>query len=192
MSKANVETLFKTALALEKSAETLYRQLANMFSHEPDVELFWKRYANEENGHASYIEKIYANISTERRNEPASHLILSQLQSSVKRASKIKIENIKTLEDAYSLATELENTETNTIFEFILTNFSDEELAKSRGFIRVQLDNHINKLTTHFPAEFMSVGARQECLAKHDVKSKFRGLLSSFFSFQNLISFNDK
>ena len=57
MSNITIDTLFKTAIALERSAETLYRHFAKMFADQPEVSLFWERYANEEKGHASYIEK---------------------------------------------------------------------------------------------------------------------------------------
>ena len=118
-------------------------------------------------------------------------MIMSQLQTSVRRASKIKLENIKTLEDAYSLATDLENTETNAIFEFILTHFSPKEVDNAQSFLRVQLNNHAIKLITHFPTEFMNTAARQEIIAKHDAITRFRGLLANFFSFQSAVSFKD-
>ena len=69
-------------------------------------------------------------------------------------ASETRLEGIKTLEDAHQLATELENSETNAIFEFMIVNFSTDELAKSHQFLRTQLSTHIARLENDFPIAF--------------------------------------
>lgn len=181
-----VESLFKNAISLEKTAETLYRQYEEMFSHCPEVANFWKNYANEENGHAKFIERIFFEVDKKRLSEPADIGIAYQLQASINRISKINLENIKTLDDAYQLAVEIENTETNAIFEFIFMNFSNEELAKSRNFLRAQLRDHIDKLETNFPIMYKNASFREKCLVKKINKSKFSKLFSLFFPHGNI------
>ena len=70
-STETVGKLFDYAIELERAAETLYRQLEKMFAHYPEVALFWKHYADEENGHASYLERIRAGVDADRLSRPA-------------------------------------------------------------------------------------------------------------------------
>ena len=43
-----ISDLFRHAINLERSAETLYKGMAELFSREPAVRKFWEQYANEE------------------------------------------------------------------------------------------------------------------------------------------------
>lgn len=176
-----VETLFQNAIALEKATENLYRNFQNMFASKSQVAIFWKRYADEENGHAKFLERILSKIEPERLSQPTDTEIMDQLQASVKRALNIELNNIKTLEDAFNLAYEIETTETNAIFEFIFTYFSDEELAKSNAFLRTQLNKHVNKLTEEFPHEYRSSANRAAVPARQIPNSRFGALLLSLF-----------
>ena len=56
------------------------------------------------------------------------------------------------MEDAYELAHELENSETNAIFEFLIIHFSTDETTQD--FLRSHLKDHIGKLMLWFPAQF--------------------------------------
>ena len=164
-STETIGELFNYAIELERVTETLYRQLEKMFAHYPEVALFWKQYANEENGHASYLERIRAGVDADRLSSPADDVILQKVQQCLGMASETRLEGIKTLEDAHQLATELENSETNTIFEFIILNFSTDELAKSHSFLRTQLNTHIARLENDFPNPYKSRTARQNVFA---------------------------
>jgi len=72
-----------------------------------------------------------------------------------------KIGQHSEFEDAYQLATELENSETNTIFEFMIMNFSTDELSKSQKFLRIQLNKHLAGLETGLPSQYSSSIARR-------------------------------
>jgi len=71
-----------------------------------------------------------------------------------------RLKKIRDLEDAYQLVNELENSETNAIFEFLITNFSSDE--ETQSFLRSQLNDHIAKLTIGFPTRFRSAVRRRE------------------------------
>lgn len=161
----NIETvgkLFEYAIELEKAAESLYRQLETMFSEYPEVALFWRHYADEEKGHASYLERIRQGVDIHRLSRQADSNILQKVRQCLGKVSQSKLENIKTLDDAHQLATELENSETNAIFEFMIINFATDELAKSHQFLRTQLSTHITKLENDFPNPYKSSIARQK------------------------------
>ena len=167
-NNAETETvgkLFEYAIELERATESLYRQLENMFSQYSEVALFWRRYADEEKGHASYLERIRKGVDVDRLSRQADGSMLQKVRQCLDLASQAKLKNIKTLEDAHQLATELENSETNAIFEFMIVNFSTDELAQSHKFLRTQLSSHIAKLENEFPNPYKSRIARQQVFA---------------------------
>ena len=162
-----VNALFEYAISLERSAETLYRSIGQLFAAHDDLVAFWNNIADEEKGHAMYLERVRDGLQAERLNTPANDVILEHAKNCLRESSEITLEDIHTLQDAYELAVELENSETNTIFEFVITTFSTEELAKSHKFLRTQLQDHVAKLEKEFPSRFMSRIARQEVKAEH-------------------------
>lgn len=164
-STETVAKLFEDAIALERAAETLYEKLGGMFANYPEVALFWRHYADEENGHASYLERVRAGVGEGRLVQPANEDMLRKVRDCLEQASPSRLGKVKTLEDAYQLAHELENSETNAIFEFIILNFATDELAKSHSFLRTQLNTHIARLENDFPNLYKSRTARQKVLA---------------------------
>jgi hypothetical protein len=155
----NLETigkLFDYAIELEKATETLYRQAGKMFSHDQDVEKFWTHLANEERGHASYLERIKQEVDINRLSDPADNQMMLDVQTCLSATSLKRLDSVQNLEDAYQLAVELENSETNAIFEFMIMNFSKDELAKSNKFLRIQLSNHLAGLETGLPGKYGS------------------------------------
>lgn len=156
-----VSKLFEYAIELEKGLEALYKQLERMFSNYPDVALFWKKYADEECGHAEYLERIRDGLDADRLSCQADSAIFAKLRRCLNKLAQVRLENIKTLEDAFQLATEIENAETNAIFEFMIVNFSTDELAKSQKLLRTQLSSHIARLENDFPNPYKSRMVRQ-------------------------------
>jgi rubrerythrin len=159
-----VDNLFGYAITLEKAAETLYKQLQKMFAEYPEVASFWKLYADEESGHAEYLTRIRAQVDTSRLSEQADDSMLKKVLHCLEQASPKRLKSVKTLEDAYQLAVELENSETNAIFEFMITNFSTSELANAHKFLRTQLSIHVARLENDFPNPYKSRVSRQSVL----------------------------
>ena len=164
-----IDELFSCAINLEKNTEQLYRKVGRLFSHDHAVAQFWSHYADEERGHALYLQRIKDGMDTERLSLAADYEIMTDAQNCLFRISQKEVENIQNLEDAYVLATELENAETNTIFEFIITNFSADELSKSRKFLRAQLNEHIARLETSLPIKYRSSAARRGLLVVREM-----------------------
>ena len=156
-----VGNLFDYALELERATETLYRQIGRMFAHAPDVELFWSHYADEERGHALYLERIQQEVDAGRLSAAADHGMMVDVQNCLGATTLKRLESVRNLEDAYQLASELENAEINSIFEFMVMNFSTDELARSHKFLRVQLSKHLAQLETGLPNQYRSSLARQ-------------------------------
>ena len=151
--------LFKLAMAAEESAEELYLGLKAKFAHQPEVAGFWREYAKEEVGHACWLESVCDKSSLEQLSAPADSSIIEDARKFLRFSPQHALEEIANLEDAYQLANELENSEINVVFEFIITNFASDESAGS--FLRAQLRDHIARLVTEFPARFTSAASRQ-------------------------------
>jgi hypothetical protein len=164
----NLETvgkLFDYAIELEKAAETMYRRLGKLFAYAHDVEQFWNHFADEERGHASYLERIRQGVDIKRLSEPADDKMIQDVHMCLSAASPKRLDSIQNFEDAYQLAVELENSETNAIFEFMIVNFSADELEKSQKFLRVQLSYHLDGLKTGLPSQYGSSIARRNLTA---------------------------
>ena len=154
-----VAELFELAIAAEKAAEVLYLGFAAKFSHHGDVADFWRGYAGEEVGHARWLERTCENSNREQLSASADPVILRDARKLLDFSPQNALGEIRNLEDAYQLANELENSEMNVVFEFIITNFSSDETAGS--FLRSQLKDHIARLMLEFPARFSHAASRR-------------------------------
>jgi rubrerythrin len=159
---SNTETLaqlIELAIQLEKSAEALYRGIAAKFTHHPDLEKFWLRYAAEELGHARWLERLRKTSSAEQLASPADPEMLRMAQKLLQFSVDNALEKLQNFEDAYELAVDLENSETNAIFEFLITNYYADQDAVA--FLRNQMRSHITHLTDDLPAEVKDRVLRQ-------------------------------
>ncbi|MDY7080096.1 MAG: hypothetical protein SXV54_24715 [Chloroflexota bacterium] len=157
-NKTTMGELFELAITVEKAAEELYRGLEAKFVHHREVANFLGEYAAEEAGHAKQLESLRDTLSPEQLSAPADFQMPQDahriLQSPVGKVLK----GIKNLEEAYQLVHELEDSETNAILEFLITDFSMDR--KAQYFLRVQLKEHIGRIMTEFPARFGDTASR--------------------------------
>lgn len=158
-NKATIKELFELAIAVEKATEELYRGLEAKFAPHQEVADFWREYAAEEAGHAQRLERLRDELNPEQLSAPADPLMLKDVHKILQFSVENTLKGIKNLEDAYQLVNELENSETNAIFEFLITNFSSDK--ETQSFLRSQLQDHIAKLTTRFPTQFKSAARRR-------------------------------
>jgi rubrerythrin len=159
----SIQALFEYAIAAENYAEHIYRRFVQMFAVEPKVAAFWQRYAAEERGHASWLEKLLGDLPIEAQQSPANAQMLEAARHMVKVPLDEALVRIQTLDDAYQLAHELENSEMNTVFGFIMTTFARD--AQTAQFVRKQLSEHVARLLNHFPDPFASALNRQSVQA---------------------------
>lgn len=149
---ATVNELFELAIVAEKSAEELYRGLEAKFSHCPEVANFWREYADEEARHARGLERIRDGLKAEQLAALAEPQMLEDARKAAQFSVEGALVGIKNLEDAYQLVSDVENSETNAIFEFLIMDHAEAD--ESRSFMRAHLREHIGKLMTGFPVQF--------------------------------------
>jgi rubrerythrin len=156
-----VAALLGMAITAENATEKLYLGLAQKFSHLPQVADFWQAMMQDEIAHARGLEKIRNTLTPEQLRGPVDPLILQQAQRIARLPVEQNLKSIATLEDAYQLTHDLENSELNTVFEFIVSEFMAEESVKE--LVMSQLREHIARLSK-FPDAFRVMGStpRQE------------------------------
>ncbi len=141
---STVEYLFELAIAAEYAAEKLYRELMVRFVAYPEVCEFWKRMALEEVGHARGLERIRKNLTPEQLESPADPEMLKCALKALSVPLDRLLAQVTDLEVAYQLVSNLENSETNAVFEFLINHFAfNPELVP---FFNNQLRAHLGAL----------------------------------------------
>jgi len=161
---ATIADLFALAIAAETSAAELYRGLAAKFADYSDVTEFWQRYVTDEITHARWLARLQGNLSVEQLAARADPAMLENARHAANVSVEALLDDVRTLEDAYELVNDLENSETNAVFEFLISSFPTD--ADVLSFLRTQLMEHINRLVTAFPERFRDPGVRLAAVAR--------------------------
>ena len=143
-----VAELFDIAIFLEEVGEGVYGYWRTLFVDYPKVATFWKEYQEEEIQHAGLLRKIRSNLSPEQLAEPTDDAIY-QAARDVQKSIKYVKRDVDSLDEALELAVQYENSEINTILEFLVTHFSEEETTKE--MVHGQMRKHVEKLNKLSP-----------------------------------------
>jgi hypothetical protein len=155
--------VLRLSISLVKAAEELYFQFSRMFVDCPEVAGFWLNYAGEEAGHARWLERFLDGAAPEQLEALGDSALLEAAYRMHYLSLEQLLGRIRTLEDAYSLADELESGETNAICAFLIECFEPDK--KMQAFLRAQLSVHMARLAEGFPREWNSPMRRQAVLA---------------------------
>ena len=158
MSNFTVAQAFAIAIGAEKAAKMMYQGLEAKFANHADIAEFWQQYAGDEAKHAEALEGMLARLSAEQLAAPVDAQTVAALQTMAGFSVEKALLGGKNLEDAYQLVSEVENGETNAIFEFLLMFEKDEHL---RVFLRAQLNKHMKRLTDGIPARYQGILSRK-------------------------------
>lgn len=143
-----VAELFEIAINLETAGEGIYGYWQELFADYPKVSAFWKEYQEEELHHARLLQKIRANLTPEQLAAFAD-LEVYQAALNVQEDTKHINKDVETLDEALELASQIENSEINTILEFLVTHFSQEETTKE--MVHHQMREHVETLNNLSP-----------------------------------------
>ena len=139
-----INTLFEMAIAAEKEARIFYRGLTKKFQHVPMAANVWRGMMQDEVMHFEELQKIHATLTEEQLRAPVDQSIMWKAESVREFSAENSLNQIETLGEAFQTAHELEHSEVNTVFEFIMTEFVDRE--DQRAFVASQLREHLAKL----------------------------------------------
>jgi rubrerythrin len=162
---ATVEKLLDVAIRLEAAAGRFYEGLAQRFSHCPEVAEFWRVMAAEEACHENRLAEWRASLSAARLSQPADGRMLQMGETLLGTSVEELLDGVRNLDDAYETAHDLESSETNAIFRFFITEFSQDQRVIAA--LRQDLDEHVERLTSGFPSRYATRAARVEVPALH-------------------------
>jgi len=141
-----VEDLFQIAITAENETEKLYREFSQKFSHHPEIAEFWENMRKGEVIHVRELQKIKDSIDESKLRLTADPLVYIEACDSLRLAQRAEMDSIRSLNDAYELAHELESSEINAVFKFLLTKFGTNN--DTRKFIMYELEKHLTELST--------------------------------------------
>jgi rubrerythrin len=136
--------LFTIAIAAENAAMHFYRGLSRLFSHVPEVSLFWQGMMNDEALHAQALKDIRNRMTAEQLNLPADRSLISKARRELQEfAGKCDLAAVGTLDDAYEIAYDLEYSEVNAVFQAIIGESVPSDVRLK--FV-TQIREHVSKL----------------------------------------------
>ena len=158
--------LIELAIQGERVTEAFYKRLSAKFSSHPEIERFWLEYAAEENGHARWLEGLRKRVPAEQLEQYADPVMLEEAERAITVPIDNLVRSIRTLQDAYEVANELEHSETNTVFDFLIGHFAED--PQTQNFLRAQLNEHIGRLIIQFPRQYGTGSLRRGIEARQE------------------------
>jgi len=152
MSDSNAELvlgkIFESAIETKRKVGQMYQQFAELFSHVPEVEDFWKKMNLNQITHADWLEETKESLSEEEiLSLPEVELVLKT--HSIKNLfDKHSDKEIGTLHDAYEIAHEFESSEVNDLFRILSSQYISSEEKKK--IILDAIDQHKQQIMDLF------------------------------------------
>jgi len=161
--QATIGDLLAVGVQLEAAAQRFYEGLVEMFRHAPEVADFWRHFAADEMLHGKQLTELHASTSETRLSEPTDAMMLEAGRKLLVLSPEDRLREVRNLDDAYEIAHDLETSETNTIFRFFITEFSQDRCIIT-AMLR-HLDGHVERLITGLPAHYATRAGRIELKA---------------------------
>lgn len=144
MSTPTYAQVFEIAMDAERKAGELYRHFVTLFAAYPPAVELWTALARDEGYHLRVLEQIREDLPQETLNEEVDPLLWEQaeiLRRLEKSTSTLTVENV---DEAYQLTHELEHSEVNTMFEFLVHAFLSG--TEMETIALQQLREHLRRL----------------------------------------------
>ena len=117
----------------------------------------------EEVQHSQELENIRNSLSPEQLSVPADPSTLEKAKRVLEFSVTDSLSSIATLDDAYEIVRDLERSEVNVVFTFIMSEFIPSE--KQKEFVMWQLENHTQKIVK-FPEIYGDSSLRKKILVQ--------------------------
>jgi rubrerythrin len=155
--------LLKVAIQLEAAAERFYEGVAERFSHCPEIVEFWRLMAADEACHKNRLIEWKASLNSGRLSQTADAKLLQMGEKLLGTSVEELLDEVRSLDDAYETAHDLESSEINAIFRFFIKEFAQDPWVIAA--LRQDLDEHAERLMTGFPAAYATQAARARILS---------------------------
>jgi hypothetical protein len=139
----NATSIYRRFVDFEESAAAIYLRLASRFSQNPRLSAFWLDMAMHEKQHAGLLQFCLHQelFASDLPNTADIQKIAGLFKRFEKRASDPRL----TLEEAFSLAIEIESSEVNAIYCHLTTTLHNSMYLLRRK-IAASIPNHIEEL----------------------------------------------
>jgi hypothetical protein len=155
--------ILERAIETKEKVGQMYLRFAELFSHIPEVEDFWKRMNFNQTTHADWLKEIKASLTEEQiLSLPEVEWVLKthSIKSLFDRHSEKEIVN---LHDAYEIAHEIEFSEVNELFKMLSKEFISSE--EKRSIILNAIDIHRQQIMD-LPGKFDDVKLMKDIKAE--------------------------
>ncbi len=139
-----VREVLERAIQIERRVADLYAVFAKQFSRVPGISEFWNDLRRDEIGHMGELCVIYESLPAEKLCSPESGAISASVNRALASVEGECLGKIKTLDDAYQIARELEFSEINAIFKYLTIDLVSP--TSRSEIITYQVDEHQQKL----------------------------------------------
>jgi len=153
---------FKLSMDNESRAAALYVKFEEMFKANEEAADFWDSLKRDELYHLKILKEIFKSLSDEILKQPAEMTTYEDAVKAKINLDKAKLENIKNLDHAFEQAHDLEFSEMNTVFIYLVSKYHYSEEKQDQ--IIEEIDSHRIKLMD-FGAEDRTRSWRQGILA---------------------------
>jgi rubrerythrin len=158
MSTHTMEWLFERAISWESAARDLYAMMAHWFPQDPSVSSFWQELSGDESRHAKFLHETRARLSGDQLGTPLGPKALEIARQVEALLTRIRVEELVTLDDAYELAHELESSEINLVFRMLTVELLLAE-PERQDFLLTQVNDHLERFE-RFSQKFKKIDRR--------------------------------
>jgi hypothetical protein len=146
-----VGRLFELAIAAENQLDNFYRTLTERFAHIPTVSVVWNAVADDETKHARTLANIRDSLPPNVLHCKEDPVQIRKAKEVLKAVTDNDLDSIKTLEDAYQLSLELEDSGVNMIFTLLVEQYAPSDGRLS--FLLPAIEIHLERLKSfsHMP-----------------------------------------
>lgn len=143
--------IFERAIETKRKVGQMYLRFAELFSHVPEVEDFWKKMNLNQMAHADWLKEIKESLTEEQiLSLPEVEMVL-KTHSIRKLFDKHLNKEIDNLHDAYQVAHEIESSEVNDLFEILSSEFISS--GEKKALILDAIEQYRKQIMS-FPSKF--------------------------------------
>ena len=143
--------IFERAIETKRKVGQMYLKFAELFSHVPEIEDFWKNMNLNQMAHADWLKEIKESLTEEQiLSLPEVEMVL-KTHSIRKLFDKHLNKEIDNLHDAYQVAHEIESSEVNDLFEILSSEFIPS--GEKKSLILDSIDQYRKQIKS-FPSKF--------------------------------------
>jgi len=136
----NLKDLLRNSMELEKIQASIYKGLEAKFSFSKEISQFWSSMAEDEKDHYRRITKMYNQLSPEKLSTEVSDELYDNVCKGLRKLNPARLEDVFNLDDACKLASEVEDYETEAVFNFVHSRFMRERREEVSTLILAHLD----------------------------------------------------